>query len=703
MKEDTSLLKIRNYVFLLLLISPSFVSGDDFKIGAGIWDITGPTAEIGMMGYAMMDQVTAGLHFRLRARAFVFGTVSNPNDRIVFVNTDSCMMFGGLKQTVIQNLNAKYGNLYHDENVLISGIHTHAGPAGYSFELLYNIMSWGFHKPNFDVIVDGIVSAISMAHNKYEQNKGAKILLNSGELLHSNINRSPTAYLANPAEERAKYNWDVDKEMVLLRFEDLEGNEIGLLNWFAVHGTSMTNQNHLVSGDNKGTAAYLFERLKNGNSSVPGMGPFVAAFAQTNEGDVSPNTRGAFCDNGRPCETAHSTCGGSSQNCHGYGPGKDDFESTMIIGTHQADFAQHLYDSAKIQVESQRGVDFRLTYLDMSDTEVSGNFTTTGKPGRTCHGSLGDAFAAGTTDGPGDFDFVQGTNSTSTNPYWNYIGSFLSNPSQEEKACQAPKPILLNVGDVEFPGPWIAKIIPVQLLRLGNFYIVGVPGEFSTMSGRRLRETVLKAIVSAGGDPNSKVVIAGLSNDYTHYITTFEEYGIQRYEGASTLYGPHTLAAYQQTFSELAVAMVTGDPVPHGPNPPDLSSDTWSFQPGVIFDAGSFGKIYTDVDSAYKVGDVVSVVFYGANPRNDFKTQSTYLTVERMVNGNWEVYRVDGDWDTRFHWQSHLIAESLITIEWFIGDDAPLGTYRIRNFGTSKDIFGTLTPYTGTSSSFVVQ
>jgi Neutral/alkaline non-lysosomal ceramidase, N-terminal len=41
-------------------------------------------------------------------------------------------------------------------------------------------------------------------------------------------------------------------------------------------------------------------------------------------------------------------------------------------------------------------------------------------------------------------------------------------------------------------------------------------------------------------------VIAGLTNTYSSYITTFEEYGVQRYEGASTLYGPHTLDAYIQ-------------------------------------------------------------------------------------------------------------------------------------------------------------
>jgi hypothetical protein len=45
----------------------------------------------------------------------------------------------------------------------------------------------------------------------------------SGELLDANINRSPTAYLANPASERARYQHDIDKEMTLLKIEDGTG------------------------------------------------------------------------------------------------------------------------------------------------------------------------------------------------------------------------------------------------------------------------------------------------------------------------------------------------------------------------------------------------------------------------------------------------------------------------------------------------
>lgn len=34
------------------------------------------------------------------------------------------------------------------------------------------------------------------------------------------------------------------------------------------------------------------------------------------------------------------------------------------------------------------------------------------------------------------------------------------------------------------------------------------------------------------------VVVAGPANTYAHYVTTREEYSVQRYEGASTIFGP---------------------------------------------------------------------------------------------------------------------------------------------------------------------
>lgn len=54
---------------------------------------------------------------------------------------------------------------------------------------------------------------------------------------------------------------------------------------------------------------------------------------------------------------------------------------------------------------------------------------------------------------------------------------------------------------------------------------------------------------------DTKVVLAGLSNTYVDYITTFEEYQVQRYEGASTIYGPYSLDAYIDLFTKLAHAI----------------------------------------------------------------------------------------------------------------------------------------------------
>jgi hypothetical protein len=47
------------------------------------------------------------------------------------------------------------------------------------------------------------------------------------------------------------------------------------------------------------------------------------------------------------------------------------------------------------------------------------------------------------------FNFAQGT--TTSNPFWNKVRDFLSEPTQEEMDCQAPKPILLNTGAFYFP------------------------------------------------------------------------------------------------------------------------------------------------------------------------------------------------------------------------------------------------------------
>src|SRR5690606_26340927 len=215
----------------------------------------------------------------------------------------------------------------------------------------------------------------------------------------------PTAYLNNPAEERARYAYDVDKEMTLLRFEDAStSSPLGMINWFAVHGTSMNNWNTLISGDNKGYAALLFAKfMTGGNFSFPGMGPFVAIFGQSNEGDVSPNTLGAFCWNGQPCEEAHSTCGGESQGCRGYGPGGlNDFLSTKIIGSNQFEKALDLFlgknssSSSFFSLLLSGPLDYIHQFVDMTNVSIPNSpYSSNNASVTTCPSALGDSFAAG--------------------------------------------------------------------------------------------------------------------------------------------------------------------------------------------------------------------------------------------------------------------------------------------------------------------
>ena len=49
-------------------------------------------------------------------------------------------------------------------------------------------------------------------------------------------------------------------------FHGLTDKPLGVINWFAVHPTSMNNTNHLISGDNKGLASQLLERYVNKNN-----------------------------------------------------------------------------------------------------------------------------------------------------------------------------------------------------------------------------------------------------------------------------------------------------------------------------------------------------------------------------------------------------------------------------------------------------
>lgn len=182
-------------------------------------------------------------------------------------------------------------------------------------------------------------------------------------------------------------------------------------------------------------------------------------------------------------------------------------------------------------------------------------------------------------------------------------------------------------------------------------------------------------------------------------------------QGASTLFGPHTLSAYIQEFKKLASALISGQAIKSGPQPPDLLSKQISLLTPVVMDLTpsgvNFGDVKSDVpkNSTFKRGDTVTVVFWSACPRNDLMTEGTFSLVEILPGkGTWVPAYDDDDFCLRFKWSrpSKLSTRSFATIEWRIPESASSGVYRIKHFGAAKGFMGSIHHFTGSSSAFVV-
>lgn len=726
--------------------SPSSKSnGDQYLVGVGKADITGPVVEINFMGYADPAQLGTGVRQRLYSRAFIVGDVDKPADRFAYLvldtqSGDTAVRYGILQ--ALAELGGEYA-LYGTQNVAVTGTHSHSGPGAWLNYLLPQITSKGFNKPSYQAIVDGAVLSIKRAH---ESLAPGYLEVGSTDIKDANTNRSPYSYLANPAEERAQYKDDVDKTMTMLRLAhatDDGSKDIGVFTWFPVHGTSMYGNNTLVTGDNKGVAAYLFEKSVNDSS-------FVAGFSQANVGDTSPNILGAYCEYGEHagemCDFKTSLCGNKTQPCHSRGPywGRNDggTASNYEIGRRQYEGARELWGSnvAFTPISGKVVKPFH-QFVDFSNLEI---VLPNGTRARTCPAAMGYSFAAGTTDGPGAFDFKQAQpGDPHANPLWSAIGNRVHTPNDTQIACQAPKPILLDVGESDSPYEWSPNIVDIQLLRIGQMFIIVSPGEATTMAGRRWKDALKHEAKNLFSDLDALepvVVLGGPANTYSHYITTYEEYQIQRYEGASTLYGPHTLSAYiNRTINflpQLDAATSNPPSSEHGPLPPDNVNNSLSFITPVIVDRAplfkSFGDVTADVKPRYLSGQTISARFVGANPRNDFRLGGTFAAVEKYDADSsvWTQVRDDEDWSLVFEWTrtSTVLGTSEVTISWetkwetgaWREPDQPdashndphgelmtrsgglAGRYRLKYYGDAKALGGSVSPFEGMTGEFEV-
>lgn len=578
----------------------------NYEVGRGRHDVTGVAAQGGMMGYAEGSQTTLGIHDRQWARAFIVRDRRPPHRRVVYVVVDAGQMFQSVVQGVHDKLrdDPSLRDHYSYQNMILSATHTHGGAGGHSHYALFHASIGGFSWRSYDAMVHGIYMAIKKAH--FDLKPGA-VQHNRGQLTTANENRRPEAFkqnveITNPSLTNPYGEDNRDTEMFALRFEHAGVTDpIAAFNWFPTHGVSVSKFNQLLTGDNKGNAAYLFEQSE--GAIYPGFpgyrgdrSTFVAGFSNSNPGDLTANRRTLektldqdSLPEGwtkspnwpssswpEPPSTPFLGIGwpGDYDKDGEYGR-EEDYARATLIGGRQYEMAKFLHEGSGDFAHSKvtGGVDYRHRFVNMGTVTVNPeSIYPYDQPGvdypaghllglgaeATCPGALGVEFAGGTLDGealgPGLVEFLVGLGGD-------------ANPTGELEICQHPKDIIIGLtGLADLAPQWI----PVSLQKVGNIVILAVPSEFTVMAGYRLRKTVENVFAESG--QKVRAIIAGLSNSYSGYVVTYEEYmyeegeaKLQGYEAASTHFGAFTLMAYQKLFAEMAQEIVEDENAPLSP------------------------------------------------------------------------------------------------------------------------------------------
>lgn len=681
--------------------------GGGYQLGTGLHDITGMIADTASLAWVNPQQVFSALHSRVYARAFAIGSPCNGR-RVMFVSIDTGLMSGAVRNAVLAEIAADpdLAPHYDARNVMLSVTHTHSDPGT-------GLAGVGNGEA---IIVGGITEAIRKAQaNLAAQPATANIRLSSGELLNTNLNRSKPAFLMNPEAERRQFlnargeEVQVNKRMLQLELNRADGRAAGLINWFGVHPTVIGPAQIYVSGDVKGVASLGFEQLMGTDYDAdPAVGTFVGAFAQADEGDASPNI---FIEE-RPYPDI--TRGG----------GVDELDSNSIAGLKQLARAIELYGSGELL----RGpVDYRLmqvpiTQITVDDPVVLASLQHPPELDedikRTCDGILGASFGAGAEDGPGptveglkcsddpdvlnaallDIATLTGARlegfpggwPAETIPGQVLSAAVMCNASQLPPAlgdfsCQAEKPILLPRG---------GSVLPFQLFRIGQFALLGLPWEVTTVAARRLREMLLQELAPVGV---STIVIAGLVNDYVHYLTTREEYASQQYEGASNLYGPWSHAVVLQETLKMARELRAGTPLAEAPAVGARSDLSLQSGPSESpHPSGAPGSIISQPPATATPGERISAELVVGHPGNDLRLQQSYVYVERQLAAeSWEVILVDRDPNLVYIWKP-LVPPDVATerpqtssggsaeLIWDSPANLAAGVYRFRIEGASR-------------------
>ena len=671
------MLNLRLFYILIAVFSSPLSLHASFMVGTGKADITGDIVGRKLIGYGNFAQISKGLHTRLYAKSFM---IQQGSHQIVLSVCDLLFMTDNLREKVIQLIEKEQrqnGKLLgvNRSTLCLSATHTHSAPGGFSSYGLYGA-GVGFDAAYRNYLASQIVRSILEACENLEE---GNVLLGSSRVEGLSFNRAPKAFLSNPecqaaidlsdfqADEETAASCDLsgeacfakplkevdnlktlpfdstNKTMSLLYFLSKDGKPLGLVNYFALHPTSFSRDNTFISGDNKGIAAYLVEDTmkRDGHSN------FIAAFANSDLGDVSSHN---FHLEGLPHRPEKS------------------FEAELFkafhVGRRLASETITLLKK-KTELTSLEGpLDANLQYIHMpsysfqnkQDEEI-----------QLSPGALGKSFAAGALDGPSDVpgckrqmrkgSELSFAKEVKMKSLWEVLHTVVPNILKVKLPESDPKDLIFRTKEVS------PQSIPFQVIKIGGLTLLGMPGEFSTMSGHRIREAF----------PNS--IIVGLANGYLGYVTTAEEYSLQDYEGASTSFGPHSLEAIRSIFHGLSHGEITSSAPLTVPN--FLSRIAVGFTKRIALPKDPKEDLHR-LKREYNLGETLQISFETQYKKGDLTPIEPYFVLERFKGTpedqvsddvNWEKVADDSHPLTTLKWLSHKNGKSLITVNCFLRDD----------------------------------
>jgi neutral ceramidase len=499
-------------------------------------DITAFERGMGLLGWGREGNVALSVAEPLFARAMVVRSRST-GARVAYACADLCFIAAALRQRVLDLLALEHAPLgLGPHEVMLTATHTHSGPSGFSHAFLYDLAGPGFAPRVFEHLARGIAGAIAEAASAAEP---ATLSLGSVHIPTAEpiaFNRSLDAFHRN-REVRGRLGADraLDRELVVVAAHDGRGRAIGALSLFALHATSVHGDHQALHSDHKGLAARELERLAQATGASD---RFVAIAGQGAAGDVSPNYR---FDRRRGVRV---------------GRFDDDADSAAYVARVQAaasaSVLAELPARGMLLEGPVRGV---VRHVDMER-----------------HGAarLGLSMAEGTAEGPGPLAplapmarLVHRARARRADPKSVLLEV---GPGRRARLFGSIDPLSLPIPHPAFaharrarragggvdPLPWIPTVLPVAILQLGALAIVGLPNEPTTMAGLRLRSAMEDALAPLGV---VRVHVTGYTNAYAGYLTTLEEYGAQRYEGAYTLFGARSLDAFEHELRSLARAL----------------------------------------------------------------------------------------------------------------------------------------------------